>query len=551
METRASIGCGGNAQRISGRSLATFVVAAAAVGALTAGCMVEGARYDAPVFDDGSFGGSTVALGIIVDGDAPPLDHVVITVTGAGIGEPIVETFPGDAEEFVLSEIPAGTGRTIKVEAFAAPDAEQPFAQNITTGVSVPPEGSVNLDLNLTGIDSGNPFINEAPVIHGIIAKGTHIPGENRNPFVPGDEVPIHVVVSDNEAIPAANITWEAPDGGVIVGNGAAATWTAPDTLGDYEVIVRVVDIVDPDGLALPGSQVEGRITITVEAAPVLEPPALFTYGFEENTIGTGDAEADPPETQWYNFAGNVIQLTTRGVNKVVRATSSANSAAAGQQAILVAGDVDNSELPTLLAPVSGKGFLFRARISEFQAIDPNLIDDAVDTPEAKTFFGLVTGDAEGTFGPIVPRRYFPFAETSAFLLILQADFNKSDTGTPQKVTMLLVEKQGETNKVVNSTVSPMDQWTVNAPDMEELFPMTAELHLDGTRYQVKIKDSLGQDVPLLDASNNASDGKGEHGRTWLNNGYFIVGSEHTTGRFGYSYYDEIKIFNDRDLIVP
>jgi hypothetical protein len=135
---------------------------------------------------------------------------------------------------------------------------------------------------------------NHRPVI-------THLEALER--VVPNGKCEIMCIASDRDGDPLS-YNWSA-SGGSISGTGAAVNWTAPDSLGSYNVTVTVTDG--------RGSEVMKQVTIEVRAN---ESPAITSLvadvdwtlpsGTLQMTCTASDPDGDELTYEWTASAGDI-----------------------------------------------------------------------------------------------------------------------------------------------------------------------------------------------------------------------------------------------------
>jgi len=174
---------------------------------------------------------------------------------------------------------------------------------------------------------------NHRPVI-------THLDALER--VVPNGKCEIMCIASDRDGDPLS-YNWSA-SGGSISGTGAAVNWTAPDSLGSYNVTVTVTDG--------RGGEVMKQVTIEVRAN---ESPAISSLvadvdwtlpsGTLRVTCTASDADGDQLSYEWTATAGHIS-----GTGDAVNWTAPAE---VGMYSVTVEVEDGHGSSATRLLPVS------------------------------------------------------------------------------------------------------------------------------------------------------------------------------------------------------
>jgi hypothetical protein len=174
---------------------------------------------------------------------------------------------------------------------------------------------------------------NHRPVITGL---------EALERVVPNGKCEIMCIASDRDGDPLS-YNWSA-SGGSISGTGAAVNWTAPDSLGSYNVTVTVIDG--------RGGEVMKQVTIEVRAN---ESPAISSLvadvdwtlpsGTLRVTCTASDADGDQLSYEWTATAGHIS-----GTGDAVNWTAPAE---VGMYSVTVEVEDGHGSSVTRLLPVS------------------------------------------------------------------------------------------------------------------------------------------------------------------------------------------------------
>lgn len=123
-----------------------------------------------------------------------------------------------------------GSGAAVQ---WTAPDSTGSYTLACTVTDSHGAAIAAQVTVQVTEVEPEEPVsTNRAPVIHSMSADPSIV--------CPGERSSITATASDPEG-DAITYSWKA-SGGRIVGEGASATWTAPDAGGTYVITVAVAD---------------------------------------------------------------------------------------------------------------------------------------------------------------------------------------------------------------------------------------------------------------------------------------------------------------------
>lgn len=141
--------------------------------------------------------------------------------------------------------------------------------------------------------------LNDPPIIEGLSADASSVGL--------GDSAAIECIASDPDG-DEISYQWSASDGS-ITGDGSSATWTAPDTAGDYTITVKVIDSRDSV------SSAELAIDVLPNSPPVVKPLQVeqTTVLVGKSTVIRCDA-SDPDEDELtYTWTASGGELSGKG----------------------------------------------------------------------------------------------------------------------------------------------------------------------------------------------------------------------------------------------
>ncbi|MCC6751328.1 MAG: hypothetical protein IT371_26985 [Deltaproteobacteria bacterium] len=249
------------------------------------------------------------ALGVSVKGlSAADVTRVTVTVTGGGIGTPIVQNLALTAGVWrgTIAKIPSGTNRTFAAQAANA--AGTVLYEGQLSGVTIATGSTAVVTLLLQQKTPPLPFGNSVPVIDGLFASS--------NAVAPGTPVSLSLAAHDPDPADALRFTWSA-SGGVFNDLGAAAPlWTAPATEGPVTLAVTVSDGRGGDvtlsfGIDVSFAHAKGAARIEAGfntwpvVASLLATPSRLDVGESTTlTLTASDGDSDTLTFAWADGGG-------------------------------------------------------------------------------------------------------------------------------------------------------------------------------------------------------------------------------------------------------
>ena len=164
---------------------------------------------------------------------ASDVARVELTVSGAGMTtrtDALVKT--GGQWGGVLGQLPAGTGRTFRAQAFDASNIVRSEGQ--VANVTIQAGQTTALTLLLQEVNAPPAFDNAAPRILSLVAS----PGT----VAPGGQVTLQAPADDPNAGDALTYAWTAPSGTFSAASSLSTSWTAPATPGQVSLTLTVTD---------------------------------------------------------------------------------------------------------------------------------------------------------------------------------------------------------------------------------------------------------------------------------------------------------------------
>ncbi|WP_253900135.1 PKD domain-containing protein [Corallococcus carmarthensis] len=164
---------------------------------------------------------------------ANDVTRVELTVSGAGMTtrtDALVKT--GGKWGGVLGQLPAGSGRTFKAEAFDSSNTVRYAGQ--VAPVTIQANQTIALTLLLQEVNAPPPFENAAPRILSLVAS----PGT----VAPGGQVSLQATADDPNAGDTLTYAWTAPSGSFSAASSLTSTWTAPAAAGPVTLTLTVTD---------------------------------------------------------------------------------------------------------------------------------------------------------------------------------------------------------------------------------------------------------------------------------------------------------------------
>ncbi|MBN8468216.1 PKD domain-containing protein [Corallococcus exiguus] len=164
---------------------------------------------------------------------ASDVTRVELTVSGAGMTtrtDALVKT----AGQWggVLGQLPAGTGRTFRAEAFDASNTVRYAGQ--VAPVTIVANQTTALSLRLQEVNAPPPFANSAPRILSLVASPSTV--------APGGQVTLQATADDPNAGDTLTYAWTAPSGSFGAASSLSTSWTAPSTPGQVTLTLTVTD---------------------------------------------------------------------------------------------------------------------------------------------------------------------------------------------------------------------------------------------------------------------------------------------------------------------
>ena len=158
---------------------------------------------------------------------------VAITISGADISPDIVQELKKSKGQWrgVISNIPAGDGRTFTARAYNAASALN--YEGATSGVTVAKGKPVTVIIVLQQKTAPTPFTNSSPAITSLVASSTELG--------PSESASLAVSASDPDG-DALTYAWTATGGTFSGANTATPSWTAPATAGKVTLTATVSD---------------------------------------------------------------------------------------------------------------------------------------------------------------------------------------------------------------------------------------------------------------------------------------------------------------------
>ncbi|WP_253900279.1 RCC1 domain-containing protein, partial [Corallococcus carmarthensis] len=132
----------------------------------------------------------------------------------------------------VLGQLPAGSGRTFKAEAFDSTNTVRYAGQ--VAPVTIQANQTIALTLLLQEVNAPPPFENAAPRILSLVAS----PGT----VAPGGQVSLQATADDPNAGDTLTYAWTAPSGSFSAASSLTSTWTAPASAGPVTLTLTVTD---------------------------------------------------------------------------------------------------------------------------------------------------------------------------------------------------------------------------------------------------------------------------------------------------------------------
>jgi alpha-tubulin suppressor-like RCC1 family protein len=163
---------------------------------------------------------------------ASDVTRVELTVSGAGMTtrtDALVKT--GGQWGGVLGQLPAGTGRTFRAQAFDASNTVR-YAGEVSP-VTIQANQTTAVTLLLQEVNAPPPFANAAPRILSLVAS----PGT----VAPGGQVTLQATADDPNG-DALTYAWTADSGGFSAASSLSTVWTAPASPGQVVLTLTVTD---------------------------------------------------------------------------------------------------------------------------------------------------------------------------------------------------------------------------------------------------------------------------------------------------------------------
>jgi hypothetical protein len=165
--------------------------------------------------------------------------EVRITVSGAGISPPIVQTLSGNAATGwlgTINDIPAGVDREFLAEAFDGSATPVLIYQGVASLVTIVEGPAALVTIFMQQTTAPTPFSNAAPRITGLTVSSYTV--------VPAGTVSLSVTASDPD-LETLTYQWSATSGSFDDATIANPAWTASGTAG---VETLTIDVNDPSG---------------------------------------------------------------------------------------------------------------------------------------------------------------------------------------------------------------------------------------------------------------------------------------------------------------
>jgi hypothetical protein len=233
---------------------------------------------------------------------AADVDHVTVTISGAGINPDIVATLAGDPRagwSGVVEKIPAGSERRFAVQALDSGD--NVLYAGDATNVTIDAGKQTFLVIFLQPVVPPGPFENAAPRFRALNVSSLDV--------VPGGTVQLAAEAFDPDPGDVLAYAWTAPVGQFQDPISAVTTWTAPDKDGSYELTISVRDpkmataslsvfikVFTPSGSA----QIDVSLNRWPQIAGLVPEPARIDVG--ESTflrLDVSDPDGDRLLTTW------------------------------------------------------------------------------------------------------------------------------------------------------------------------------------------------------------------------------------------------------------
>jgi hypothetical protein len=316
---------------------------------------------------------------------------LVVTGSAEGINRTITLAGGGAQLDTIVGNLPAGTDYIFTATATDA--TGKILYKGSASPVAIVAKQTTSVIINLLQVDPSTPFENSAPVIDALVISSTNV--------APGDVVTLTVTVHDPDAGDTLSYAWTTTGGSFANPSATTTTWTAPSSVGSYDLAIAVSDN--------HGASVSAKTTVQVNST-VGAGNADVTLKFDNSPVVTGlasnpgyvqagvptalTAQASDPDGDalTYAWSSNVAGTFTGGTSTNSFTLSAGGSATSVTLTLTVKDGQNLAGVGTLTLPVGKPSFNVAPSVTSW-----NQTPGIVQAGQVATFEVDATDPAGGT----------------------------------------------------------------------------------------------------------------------------------------------------------